>query len=298
MTSAWVAEAARAKINLCLHITGRRPDGYHLLDSIVVFAGACDSLRLSPAPDAHLQLTGPFAGALAPEDDNLVLQAFVRMKALWPDRICGTGFSLEKNLPVASGIGGGSADAAAALRGLAKLWAIVGEDDPLPEELMQLALELGADVPVCLNGHACRMRGIGEQLDVMDGFPKIDCLLVNPNVPVATGRVFGAMNLAPGDTAFAPLTSPPPPASDKNAVLEWLSSTRNDMQPAACTLEPAIGDCLELLHQQPGIRLERMSGSGATCFGLFDSAEATDAAARAIKAKHPDWWVCPTYVDG
>ena len=271
-------EPAPAKINLHLHVTGRRPDGYHLLDSLVVFAGAADLLTAEPDERLTLAITGPFADGLrSAADDNLVLRA---ARALAHASGCsrGAAIRLEKNLPLASGIGGGSADAAAALRLLGRLWDI---DDQIPRDL---AVSLGADVPVCLASAPARMRGIGDDLQPAPVLPPLDILLVNPLVPVATASVFRARNA--GLTAPADFPAAWTTAAD---AARDLSSCRNDLQVPAIAIAPVIGDILVEIERQQGCLLARMSGSGATCFGLFEPGDAARRAHAAIAS--PDWWL-------
>lgn len=264
-------EPAAAKVNLFLHVTGRRDDGYHLLDSLAVFAGTGDVLHAKPADDLSLSLTGPFAAALAGEQDNLVLRA---ARALGGR---GARLTLEKNLPVASGIGGGSADAAAALRLLCRLWKLT------PPDLPGIALTLGADVPVCLAGRPSRMGGIGERLDPAPRIPPCGLVLVNPGIAVATADVFRARRGGWSSPAELPRAWP-----DIGTMARDLRDLRNDLQPPAIALQPAIGDVIAALATTPGCRLARMSGSGATCFGLFDDpGVAAEAASRLRRA---DWW--------
>lgn len=256
--------SAPAKLNLALHVTGRRADGYHLLDSLVAFAATGDRLRVASGPD-RLIVDGPFAGDVPAGADNLCLRAA---------RAMGTTATihLTKNLPVASGIGGGSADAAAVMRALA------AQGHALPDN----PAALGADIPVCLAGQPTRMRGIGERLDPVPDMPRLPLVLVNPGIPLSTPAVFAA--LAGRDNPGLP----DPDWQDAGGLIRWLQGTRNDLQAPAITLAPVIAQVLGDLQDQ-GARLARMSGSGATCFGLFDSA---DAAARAAAAlARPGWWV-------
>lgn len=275
-------EAAPAKVNLSLHVTGRRADGYHLLDSLVVFAEIGDLLEAEPAPALSLRLTGPFAAGLAAEGDNLVLRAARGLAALSGDAVAaGAALTLDKRLPVASGIGGGSSDAAAALRLLGRLWGV----SPDPAALHRLATSLGADVPVCLARKAVRMRGIGEVLEPVPDLPPCGLLLVNPGVGVATADVFRARQ-------GQPFSEPPPLPStwpDAATLATWLRACTNDLESAARALCPPIEAVLAAIGRQPGCLLARMSGSGATCFGLFPtSAEATAAASCLDRA---GWWV-------
>ncbi|MFS4437078.1 4-(cytidine 5'-diphospho)-2-C-methyl-D-erythritol kinase [Paracoccaceae bacterium GXU_MW_L88] len=255
---------APAKINLALHVTGQRPDGLHLLDSLVVFAGVGDRLRYAPGGTLTLEVKGPFGPDLDGEADNLILRAA---------RLCGAGgtFLLEKNLPVASGIGGGSADAAATLRLLAE----AGFALPHEEEI----LALGADVPVCLRGENCMMRGIGEEIDPVD-LPALQLVLVNPGVSVSTSAVFKALE-AKDNPEMTPLADP---------FADWLRAQRNDLEAPAKQTAPEIATVLNVLEDS-GAWLARMSGSGATCFGLFESADAAKNAAAEISNINPEWWV-------
>ena len=262
---------APAKVNLALHVTGRRDDGYHLLDSLVAFADAGDRLtvRLSDAP--ALDLRGPMAAGVPAGDDNLVLRAARLMAA--PVRV-----TLDKNLPAAAGMGGGSSDAAACLRAVAQL-----TGQALPDAATLAGL--GADVPVCLAARAARMRGIGDDVTVLPDFPPLRAVLVNPGVAVPTGAVFAALERA--DNAPMPATLPRWP--DAGALIDWLARQRNDLQAPAVARAPVIGAVLDALGARPGCVLARMSGSGATCFGLFhDAAAARDAAAALAR---PGWWV-------
>ena len=271
---------APAKLNLYLHVTGRRDDGYHLLDSLVVFAGACDILRFAPADDLSLTLDGPFAGALADQDDNLVLRA-ARLLAERGGVAARAAIHLEKHLPVAAGLGGGSADAAAALRGLAALWKL----SPGPDELAAMALTLGADVPACLTGRATFMGGIGESLEPPPALPEAHVALVNPGVGLATATVFGARHGAfsePARFCEAPV--------DAMALAGLLAERANDLEGPARRVCPAVATALETLGAEPGCLLARMSGSGATCFGLFADGGAAAAAVRHMAAERPNWW--------
>lgn len=277
-----IVEAARAKVNLALHVVGRRADGFHDLDSIVVFADIGDRLTLTPAENWSLDIVGPFAGSLAASPDNLVMRGALALEGLLGGRIGRARLRLEKNLPVASGIGGGSADAAAVIRGLLALAGI----KPEAVALERLALTLGADVPVCLSGKACRMSGIGERLAELGEVPALPALLVNPGVPVATVEVFGRLGLTLGQAGFAPITE------RRSDFLEWLAACRNDLQQPAEALVPAVGMVIQALAQAKGCRLARMSGSGATCFGIFVDAESAGAAAQAFRGR--GWWAEPT----
>lgn len=271
---------ASAKLNLFLHVTGRRADGYHLLDSLVAFAEIGDRITAIPAHGLSLSITGPFAAALAGEDDNLVLRA-ARLLAEEAGCEPGAALTLEKNLPVAAGIGGGSADAAATLRALIRLWGL----EMAPERLMALGLKLGADVPACLLDRPCRLSGIGEALTPLPALPALPVLLVNPGLPLSTPAVFRART---GDYgAAAPAILPEEPA----ALLEFLHAQRNDLAEAARALVPQIGTVLARLDALPGCLLARLSGSGPTCLALMRDPESAQAGALALQAMQPDWWV-------
>ncbi|MDQ2066302.1 4-(cytidine 5'-diphospho)-2-C-methyl-D-erythritol kinase [Xinfangfangia sp. CPCC 101601] len=261
-------EFAAAKINLCLHVTGQRADGYHLLDSLVCFADIGD--RVTVTAGQGLKITGPQAAQLAPMPDNLCLRAAEAMGG-------GVSIGLEKHLPIASGIGGGSADAAAVLRAMARM----GRTLPEPAQV----LALGADVPVCLSGRATRMQGVGEVLTPVS-LPSAWLVLVNPGVGVSTPEIFRAL----GRKDNAPL-SDLPEWRDCHALADWLAAQRNDLQAPAIALQPVIEDCLAALEAQSGCALARMSGSGATCFGLFKDQAKADTARAALAARHPAWWV-------
>ena len=266
---------APAKINLTLHVTGRRADGYHLLDSLVVFAACGDRIHARADRQLHLTVTGPAAAGVPADSGNLVIRA---AQALGPGR--GAALVLEKHLPTASGIGGGSADAAAALRALAQLWKVA-----LPDAAA--VLSLGADVPVCLASRAARMTGIGEGLADVPPLPPVWLVLANPGVPVATPAIFAALR----QTCNAPMPRHIPAFADAAALAAWLAAMRNDLEPAAAALQPVIGTVTAALTAQPGCLLARMSGSGATCFGLFGNAAAADDAARTLVREKPAWWV-------
>ncbi len=276
-------ESAPAKINLFLHVLGRRDDGYHLLDSLVVFAGVADRLRAAPAAGLSLTVGGRFGGALAAEPDNLVLRA-ARALADAAGIAPTARLELDKTLPVASGIGGGSADAAAALRLLARLWGIApGGSGGRPVDLAALAAGLGADVPVCLAGRPARMGGVGEVLAPAPRLPEFGLVLVNPGVPVATPDVFRART-----GPFSAQAALPDGWPDAAAMAEDLAQLRNDLEAPARGLCPPVGAALDALAARPGCLLARMSGSGATCFGLFPTPAAAETAAAALA--RPGWW--------
>jgi 4-diphosphocytidyl-2-C-methyl-D-erythritol kinase len=276
-------EQAPAKVNLDLRVTGRRADGYHELDSIVAFAAGGDRLTFAPARQLTLELNGPFAAALAGQPDNLVLRAARRLAA-HAGRMPQVRIALDKRIPVAAGLGGGSADAAATLRGLSRLWRLGLTD----ADLLPLALELGADVPVCLGSRPARMRGIGERIGPLE-LPALDLVLANPNRAVPTAHVFAGLG------AIAPACMPDQPIPSGRAdLLAWLRARGNDLEAPARRLAPVIGEVIGALAAQPGCRLARMSGSGATCFGAFDDAPAAARAARAMRQAQPGWWVIGT----
>lgn len=271
------AEAAPAKVNLHLHVTGRRADGYHLLDSLVVFAAIADRLDGAPAGGLSLSITGPEAGALSPGPDNLVLRA-ARALAQAAGVPARAALTLVKALPVASGIGGGSADAAAALRLCARLWGVRLS----PARMAEIALSLGADVPACLASQPARMGGIGDALSAAPVLPPIGLLLANPRVAVATPAVFGARR-----GGVRPPAALPGGWDDAQAMARDLALLSNDLQDAAVSLCPPIAEVLAALSALPGVLLARMSGSGATCFALLNDRDAARAAAGLLPA---EWW--------
>jgi 4-diphosphocytidyl-2-C-methyl-D-erythritol kinase len=275
---------APAKINLYLHVTGRRDDGYHSLDSLVAFAEAGDHVSAEQADELSLEIVGPFAASLDVGDvDNLVMRAARALReAAGTTR--GAALRLEKSLPVASGIGGGSADAAATLRLLSALW-----DLPQDEALLgDLALALGADVPVCLAGRPAVMSGIGETVKPVPALPPCGVLLVNAREPVSTPAVFRART--------GPFSAPAPWAapSDTAAFMRMLSGRTNDLTRAAIAVSPLVGDVLETLAGLDGCRIARLSGSGGTCFGLFDDVAGAERAAMSLAATRAGWWVRAT----
>jgi 4-diphosphocytidyl-2-C-methyl-D-erythritol kinase len=286
-----VVRAAPAKLNLTLRVVGRRADGYHEVDSVVAFAELGDVVRAQAADRLTLVLEGPFASALAnagPAADNLVLRAAT---ALAGDAamLRGARLTLTKNLPIASGIGGGSADAAATLQALAALWRSAGDR----ATLHALALTLGADLPVCLDGQACRMQGIGERLTPLAFVAPVPVVLVNPGVPLATAAVFRART-----GAFSAPLEPPAALPDAAALAAWVARGGNDLEAPARALLPAIATVLEALRARPGCLGAAMSGSGATCFGVFARDETAALAAAYLHAAHPAWWVGATRLRG
>jgi 4-diphosphocytidyl-2-C-methyl-D-erythritol kinase len=290
-----VEERARAKVNLYLHVVGRRPDGYHLLDSLVAFADLHDHVAAEPAAGITLGLDGPFAAALAggdAEPDNLVLRA-ARALAAHPagGRAAppGARLTLTKTLPVAAGIGGGSADAAATLRALVRLWRLGIAD----ADLRTIAVRLGADVPVCLMGRSSLMGGIGEHVTPVGALPSVPAVLANPGRPLPTPAVFAGR-----DGPFSRPADLPNNIATVDALLDFLLTTRNDLAASATALVPEIGPLLAALAGQPGCRLARMTGSGATVFGLFDRMPDAAQAAAMISRAMPRAWVAATRLGG
>ena len=272
---------ARATVNLYLHITGRRADGYHLLDSLIVFAETGDQIVVAPADHLSLAIEGPFAAGLEAGADNLVLRAASALQALTGTRR-GAAIRLTKNLPIASGIGGGSADAAATLDGLCSLWDVA----PGRAALLGLAAKLGADVPVCLDGMPSFVGGIGENLVPARGLPPAWLLLANPRVATPTPAVFKARQ---GPFSKPARWSEPP--RDFADFAQRLRGSANDLTEAAIGVTPAIREVLAALAALPGCVLARLSGSGATCFGLFADEASARAAEAALRASEPGWWV-------
>ncbi|MCB5175296.1 4-(cytidine 5'-diphospho)-2-C-methyl-D-erythritol kinase [Microvirga lenta] len=283
-----LATRAPAKINLTLHVLGRRADGYHDLESLVAFAGTGDDLRLEPGPALALRVSGPTASLAGGDADNLVLKAGRLLTERFEGLAVGT-FHLVKRLPVAAGIGGGSSDAAAALRLLARLNGL-----PLSHPAIREAARLtGADVPVCLEPQARMMRGAGEELGPALSLPRLFSVLVNPRVPVETPAVFKALGLQAGQ-ALAGEPHPAVAGGSAGSLLDALKAARNDLEPPAGRVQPLIGEALRLVSETQGCRLVRMSGSGATVFGLYDDCETAAAASKRIAAWRPDWWVKAT----
>ena len=267
-----VTEFAYAKVNLTLHVTGQRADGYHLLDSLVVFADVGDRITCDAAATLGLKITGPYAASLPKTDDNLVLRAARLMAS---ER--GVAITLEKHLPVASGIGGGSADAAATLRALSRLWEI---------SIPASAINLGADVPVCISQSPKRMQGVGDVLSAVPVLPECHLVLINPGLEISTPDVFKALTRK---------DNPPMPQIPLFTAVPdftaWLAQRRNDLQAPAMALVPEIATVVQALSAQQGCHLARMSGSGATCFGLFATQSDAAVAAQTLAADHPNWWV-------
>ncbi|HJQ61063.1 MAG TPA: 4-(cytidine 5'-diphospho)-2-C-methyl-D-erythritol kinase [Vineibacter sp.] len=281
-----IARTAPAKVNLYLRIVGRRDDGYHLLDSLIAFASLADQVTAEPADTLSLEVDGPFAAALAdqPADDNLVLRA-ARALAAALDIAPRARLRLTKNIPVAAGLGGGSADAAAALHVLVALW-----HAELPEErLRAIAAGLGADVPVCLAGRAAVVSGIGDVMAPAPTLPACGLLLVNPGVPLPTPSVFQAAARRAGAGFAEPLPIGRAPASVQD-LAQALAVRGNDLTEAAISLVPEIAQALARLRATPGCRLAAMSGSGATCFALYDDLMAAEHARLALRDARPLWW--------
>jgi 4-diphosphocytidyl-2-C-methyl-D-erythritol kinase len=281
---------ARAKVNLTLRVVGRRVDGYHDLESVVAFADCADHLTLTPAPQLHLTTTGPLAQACGEAADNLVFKAAQLLGERLGDLKLGD-FTLDKVLPVAAGIGGGSADAAAALRLLAQLNGLAIDD----ARLIEVAQLTGADVPVCLASHACVMTGVGETLLPLN-LPKMPCVMVNPRVPVATRDVFNALGLRNGEllVGAADVLEASGWPDDGASLEDWveaLSAGANDLEAPATRIQPVIGEVLAALNATDGAWLARMSGSGATCFAIYENTAEAQRASQKIAQAHPQWWV-------
>lgn len=286
-------EQARAKVNLTLAVLGRRADGFHVLDSLVAFAEIADELSLEPGAELSLEVSGPRAGDTGAIADNLVLKAANALAERRPGLRLGH-FRLDKRLPAAAGIGGGSSDAAAALRLIAR-----ANDLSLSDEaVLDAARATGSDVPVCLEGCSRWMRGAGEILSAPLPLPALPAVLVNPGIATPTAEVFRALACPIG-----PLAAPDPAlitaieaADDQMALITGIGQGHNDLEPPALALRPAIAEALAMLRGRPSCRLARMSGSGATVFGLFETPEAAAAARREIAGLRSDWWVVDTLI--
>ncbi|WP_407166445.1 4-(cytidine 5'-diphospho)-2-C-methyl-D-erythritol kinase [Bradyrhizobium sp. ORS 111] len=286
-----LVEEGRAKVNLTLKVVGRRVDGFHDLESVVAFADCADRLTLKPGSELALTMEGPLADACGDTSDNLVLKAARLLGERVADLRVGH-FTLEKVLPVAAGIGGGSADAAAALRLLARLNELSLDDT----RIMDVALQTGADVPVCIGSRACDMTGVGETLLPLN-LPKLPCVMVNPRVPVATKDVFNALGLRHGELLVGAtdvvIQAPSWPEAG-GAIDDWIEALAlgtNDLEAPAARIEPVISDVLSALRETAKVRLVRMSGSGATCFAIFGNDTDAQAAGEKLRAEHPGWWV-------
>jgi 4-diphosphocytidyl-2-C-methyl-D-erythritol kinase len=282
---------APAKVNLTLHVTGRRDDGYHLLDTLVVFADVGDRVTLKAQGTGALRVEGPEAGSVPVSADNLI----ARQAAAMPAFVRRIDTTLHKALPVASGIGGGSADAAAFYRGAAALAPAAERAEFLSPDRIAAQWTIGADVPMCIHARPLRAQGIGSTLTFIDDLPQFSGVLVNPRVAVPTAAVFKELRRK----ANAPMSAMPRPDREEEAgLLDWLSRQRNDLEEPAVHLVPEIAGVLSALAARTGCRVARMSGSGATCFGLFATREAARCAARRLSEAHPGWWVRDTTFDG
>jgi 4-diphosphocytidyl-2-C-methyl-D-erythritol kinase len=284
-----LVESAPAKVNLTLRVLGRRADGYHDIESLVAFAGVGDRLALTPGEALTLAVVGPSAAQTGTEADNLVTKATRALAARVPGLRAGA-FRLEKNLPVAAGLGGGSADAAAALRLLAQANKLA-PDDP---RLRDAARATGADVPVCLDPRPRLMRGIGEILSAPLPLSRLSALLVNPGVAVPTKLVFSGWQPSANPRRASTTDFAVSPRMQGEQLLDWLAREPNDLEAPAIALAPAIAEVLASLRAAAGCRLARMSGSGATCFALFSSVGETASAGKTLRAKFPDWWISET----
>jgi len=281
-----LSEPAPAKVNLALHVTGRRDDGMHLIHSLVAFAGLGDTLSAAPAPADRLDVEGEFAAALAGGADNLVPRALDALRAEWPGAAADPlAVRLDKRLPVAAGLGGGSADAAAMLRLMARM-AGIGPD----QHLSAVAARLGADVPVCLAGRPSEVSGIGEIVRPIGALPEAHLVLVNPRAQLSTAEVFACLERRDNP----PLPALPVRFADFSMLAEWLAATRNDLEAPATTLMPVIDAIKRTVGATQGCALARLSGSGPTVFGLYASGDAAAEAARHLQADWPEYWVAAT----
>lgn len=279
------ARLAPAKVNLALHVTGRRADGYHTIESLAVFTRFGDRIEAQKADDDRFSISGRFAGLVPTDETNLILKARDALRRhVGPQNAPAVAISLEKNLPVASGIGGGSSDAAAALRALVSTWKL----DIDEAELTRIGFSLGADLPMCLKAHPLLAYGAGEAISTVAEFPALGLVMVNPGVAVTTADVFRSLALRDNE-ALPPL----PKVIDFHSLRGWLEATRNDLEPAAETIAPLIGKAKASLLEADAA-FARMSGSGATCFGLFETGNVAKRAAASIRARHPDWFVAAT----
>jgi len=285
MSKRGVERLAPAKINLALHVTGRRADGYHLLDSIAVFADIGDRVVIEPADELRIILSGPFA-AHAPGDRTdlswRAAMAFFAKAELHP----GATIHVEKNIPAGAGLGGGSADAAAVLAGLNELFSA----GLSPEVLKAIGLKIGADVPMCLEGRTLRARGIGEDIAPVEGLPPLPMVLVWPGRTVSTAEVFSKLQRRDN-----PPLGEPPTATTPTELAAWLAGCRNDLEAPAMAVAPEIGEVLAALRGTENCLLARMSGSGSACFALYATRAEADAAAEQISAQRPGWWVAAAY---
>jgi 4-diphosphocytidyl-2-C-methyl-D-erythritol kinase len=282
-----VSVRAPAKVNLCLHVGARRADGFHDLESLVAFTDLGDELLLERSESLSLAINGPFAEGLSRGSDNLVMKAGQHLAAQTRTNM-GARITLTKQLPLASGVGGGSADAAAALRGLTRLWSL----DVPAEELRPIAAEIGSDVPVCVASSAAWMMGRGEDVRLLPSLPEISMVLVNPMVEVPTGKVFSLLKTRRGTGRDVPMDG----FSDALSLVQYLEHSTNDLEAPAIELAPVIGKVIGEIARLQGVLLSRMSGSGATCFGIFATDADAQASAATIACDHPDWWVRATRI--
>jgi 4-diphosphocytidyl-2-C-methyl-D-erythritol kinase len=285
-----IIEFARAKINLTLKVLGRRPDGYHELDSLVTFAEIADQLTFDPDAEPHFAVDGPFASEIVGE--NLVQRALWVLHGLDSTLRLGA-VRLRKNLPVAAGVGGGSADAAALLRAVRRANPLLSAEIPW----FEIAARLGADVPVCFDGRPARMRGVGDRIDPISNVPALNVVLINPRLPLSTRDVFKALDASSLSREHESSAGPVAFASQA-ALLHIISSDGNDLEGPATALLPEIGQIKSALTALPGCLLASMSGSGPTCFGLFDKAAQARAAAETLSRERPGWWVVGTRLAG
>lgn len=280
-------QKAWAKLNLYLHVVGRRPDGYHLIDSLFIFLDVCDEISIAESDNIELIVDGPYSKALGDPKTNLVMLAATRL-AEEAGVSRGARISLTKNLPVASGIGGGSADAAATLRGLRKFWGAEFSD----QDLMRIGLELGADVPSCVGSRPASVSGIGEVVDPVSDLPDFAVLLVNPMVGLSTAQVFAGLKNS--GAPFSEASSLGVAPADFEQFRTQIEARRNDLEASAIGIAPVIGEVLVEIGAMTDCGLARMSGSGATCFGLFEEFEAARRAADDLRRARPDWWISAT----
>lgn len=283
-----IAEKAPAKVNLTLRVPGRRPDGFHEISSLVVFAGVGDSVELTASENPSFTIKGPFASALT-GDGNLVEQAVALFAQMFPD-VPPVSVTLDKQLPVAAGLGGGSADAAATLRLLARLY----PGHVLLEQLDEIAASLGSDIVVCLRSSASWMCGRGEKVEPVANFSQLPGVLVNPGVPLSTADVFQALGASALTSTGKDEMSQRPALDSRSNLLAYLREMPNDLQGAAVQLAPVISDVLDAISETSGCALARMSGSGPTCFGIYDTEADAQKAQKTIAARHPQWWVTHT----
>ncbi len=283
LKKALISASAPAKVNLTLQVLGRRRDGYHLLDSLVAFADVGERVSVRHSDAVELSISGAMAGDIQAHN-NLVLSADAAVRRISP-ALPKLHYELKKCIPIAAGLGGGSADAAAVLRILSAM----GYGPKSQEDLVSLALGLGADVPVCIDCVPARMSGVGENIRRFSNWPEVFCILVNPRIPVSTKEVFGALNLGPGEmvnqSEFMPLTD------DRHDLEQMIIDGRNDLEDAACKLVPGIASILSTIGLTRGCLAARLSGSGASCFGLYRNLCEAEVAGADLAAAHPDWWI-------